>query len=155
MALLAIVQSAILPRIPVFGVVPQVLFLMALAWGLLRGLEQGMVWAFIAGIFVDLFSITPLGLSSLAYMLAVGAAVLLQRVLPPRRLIMTVLLAMLATIIYLLVYFVALRLFGFGMSIDTFLEMLPVALLHGILILPVYLLMQATIKQLQPRRVEL
>lgn len=155
MALLSIVQSAVLPRVPVFGLVPQILFLLALAWGLLRGLEQGLVWAFIAGIFVDLFSITPLGLTSLAYMLGIGAVILLQRILPPHRLLMAALLSMLATVIYLLVYFVTLRFFGFGMSIDTLLETLPVAVLHGILILPIYVLMQAIIKQLQPRRVEL
>lgn len=155
MALLAILQSAVLPRMPVFGLVPQLLFLLALAWGLLRGLEQGLIWAFIAGIFVDLLSITPLGLSSLAYMLAIGPAILLLRVLPPHRILMASLLAMLATVIYLLVYFVALRFFGFSMSLDTLLEMLPVALLHGILIVPIYVLMQAAIKMVQPRRVEL
>lgn len=155
MALLSIVQTAILPRVPVLGVVPQILFLVALAWGLLRGLEQGLLWAFIAGIFVDLFSLTPLGLSSLAYMLAVAPAVLLQGVLPPRHLLVAGLMAVLATIIYLLVYFVFLRFFGLGMSIDALLEMLPLALLHGILILPIYGLMQAGIKLAQPRRVQL
>ena len=50
MALLAIVQTAILPRFPIAGVEPQLLFLLALAWGLARGLEEGLVWAFIAGI---------------------------------------------------------------------------------------------------------
>ncbi|MEZ4515452.1 MAG: rod shape-determining protein MreD [Chloroflexota bacterium] len=155
MALLAIAQTAILPRVPVLGMVPQLLFLVALAWGLLRGLEQGLLWAFIAGIFVDLFSLTPIGLSSLAYMLAVTPAILLQGVLPPRRYLVAGLAAILATIIYLLVYFIALRFFDLGMSIDTLLEMLPVALLHGILIVPIYALMQAILNLLQPRRVEL
>lgn len=154
MALLSLIQTAILPRVPVFGVVPQLLFLVALAWGLLRGLEQGLIWAFIAGIFVDLFSLTPMGLSSLAYMIAIGPVILLQNVLPPRRLLVAALLAMLASAIYLMVYFVTLRFFNLGMSLDTLLEMLPVALLHGILILPVYALMQTVIKLLQPRRVE-
>lgn len=155
MALLSIVQSAILPRVPVLGVVPQLLFLVALAWGLLRGLEQGLIWAFVAGIFVDLFSLTPLGLSSLAFMAAVTPAILLQNVLPPRRLLVAALMAMLSTIIYLLVYFIALRFFQLGMSIDALLEMLPLALLHGILIVPIYALMQSAIKMAQPRRVEL
>jgi rod shape-determining protein MreD len=154
MALLSIVQTAILPRVPIFGVVPQLLFVVALAWGLLRGLEQGLIWAFIAGIFVDLFSLTPLGLSSLAFMVAVAPAILLQNVLPPRRILVAGLLAALATVVYLLVYYVTLRFFNLGLSLDTLLEMLPVALLHGILIMPVYGLMQTIIKLLQPRRVE-
>lgn len=154
MALLSIIQTAILPRVPIVGVVPQVLFLVALAWGLLRGLEQGLIWAFIAGIFVDLFSLTPLGVSSLSYMIAIGPVILLQNVLPPRGLPAAGLLAMLATVIYLLVTFLTLRLFGLGMSLDTLLEMLPLVVLHGILILPVYALMRTAIQLLQPRRVE-
>ena len=68
MAVLAVVQTSVLPRFPVLGAVPQLLFLVALAWGILRGLEQGLFWAFIAGFFVDLFSLAPLGISSLAFM---------------------------------------------------------------------------------------
>ena len=62
MALLAIVQSAILPRFPIVGLTPQLLFIVALVWGNPRGLVEGLIWAFIAGIFVDLFSLAPLGI---------------------------------------------------------------------------------------------
>ena len=71
MAVLAVLQTAVLPRFPIAGLEPQLVFLVALAWGLLRGLEEGLVWAFIAGIWADLFSLTPLGLSSLAFMAGV------------------------------------------------------------------------------------
>ena len=74
MAVLAILQTAVLPRFPIAGLEPQLVFLVALAWGLLRGLEEGLVWAFIAGLWLDLFSMTPLGLSSLAFMAAVAVA---------------------------------------------------------------------------------
>ena len=110
MAVLAIIQTAILPRFPIAGVEPQLLFLVALAWGLLRGLDEGLVWAFIAGIWVDLFSLTPVGLSSLAFMAGVAAPILLQPMLPPRRLPVTALLAALGTLIYLLLYVIALGL---------------------------------------------
>lgn len=155
MGLLAVLQTAVLPRVPILGVVPQLLFLLAMAWGLSRGLEQGLLWAFIAGLWVDLFSLSPLGLTALAYMLAVGAAVLLQAVLPPNRILVAGGMAMLGTLIYLLVYFITLRFFGLGMSLQVLLEMLPVALLHGILILPIYVAMQAILRAIQPRRVEL
>ena len=39
MAVLAILQTAVLPRFPIAGLEPQLVFLVALAWGLLRGLE--------------------------------------------------------------------------------------------------------------------
>lgn len=155
MGLLAILQTAVLPRIPILGVVPQLLFLVALAWGLSRGLEQGLLWAFIAGLWVDLFSLSPLGLTALAYMVAIGAAVLLQELLPPNRLLIASGMAVLGTLIYLFIYFLTLRLFGLGMSLQVLLETLPVVVLHGILILPIYAAVQAILRALRPKRVEL
>lgn len=57
MILLLVIQTAVLPRLPIWGVVPQLLLLAAVAWGMLEGLEEGAVWGFIAGFFTDLFSL--------------------------------------------------------------------------------------------------
>ncbi len=154
MAVLAIIQTAILPRFPIAGVEPQLLFLVALAWGLLRGLDEGLVWAFIAGIWVDLFSLTPVGLSSLAFMAGVAAPILLQPMLPPRRLPVTALLAALGTLIYLLLYVIALGLLGHGLSAVGLAGLLPIVLLHAILVLPIYYVVHQLLHVLQPRRVE-
>ena len=152
MAVLAIIQTAILPRFPIAGVEPQLLFLVALAWGLLRGLDEGLVWAFIAGIWVDLFSLTPVGLSSLAFMAGVAAPILLQPMLPPRRLPVTALLAALGTLIYLLLYVIALGLLGHGLSAVGLAGLLPIVLLHSILVLPLYSVVHQLLPVLQPRR---
>ena len=154
MAVLAILQTAVLPRIPIAGLEPQLVFLVALAWGLLRGLEEGLVWAFIAGLWLDLLSMTPLGLSSLAFMAAVAGPVLLQGVLPPRRLPVAALMAALGTLTYLLFYAVALGLLGHGLSAAGWAGLLPIALLHAVLILPIYLLLQTIVRVTRPRRVE-
>ena len=154
MAVLAVLQTAVLPRFPIAGLEPQLVFLVALAWGLLRGLEEGLVWAFIAGLWLDLFSMTPLGLSSLAFMTAVAGPVLLQGVLPPRRLPVAALMAALGTLIYLLFYAVALGLLGHGLLAAGWAGLLPIALLHAVLILPIYLLLQTIVRVTRPRRVE-
>jgi rod shape-determining protein MreD len=153
MAVLGIIQSSVLPRFPIFGVAPQLLFLVAMAWGLLRGLEDGLIWAFIAGIFVDLFSVSPLGLSSLAFMAGVFV-VLLQPALPPRRLLVAMLLTSLGTIIYLAFYVVAIRFTGRGISGAGLAELLPLIPLHALLILPIYLVMANLLRVTRPRRVE-
>ena len=154
MAVLAIVQTAILPHFPIAGVEPQLMFLVALAWGLLRGLEEGVVWAFIAGLWADLFSMAPLGLSSLAFMAAVAAPVLLQHVMPPRRLLIAALMAGLGTIIYLVLYLVILGLLGHGLTANGLAELLPLIVLHMALILPIFLLLQWLVRITRPRRVE-
>ncbi len=154
MAVLAIVQTSILPRFPIAGVEPQLLFLLPLAWGLLRGLEEGLVWAFIAGLWVDLFSLTPMGLSSLAFMAAVAVPILLQPIMPPRRLPVTALMGGLGTLIYLAFYIVALGLLGRGVSAAGVAGLLPIILLHAVLILPIYYVVHSLLRVLQPRRVE-
>lgn len=154
MALLSIIQSSILPRIPIAGVIPQLLFVVALGWGLSRGVEEGLIWAFIAGLFVDLFSVAPLGVSALAFMAGVGVPVLLQRLLPPRRLLGAALLAGLGTLIYLLIYAIILRIFGFGVSLGGLVGLLPLVIVHAVLILPIYLLMESLLQVTKPRRVE-
>ena len=112
------------------------------------------VWAFIAGIWVDLFSLTPVGLSSLAFMAGVAAPILLQPMLPPRRLPVTALLAALGTLIYLLLYVIALGLLGHGLSAVGLAGLLPIVLLHAILVLPIYYVVHQLLRVLQPRRVE-
>jgi len=154
MAALAIIQTAVLPRFAIAGVEPQLVFVVALAWGLLRGLEEGLVWAFIAGIWVDLLSVTPVGLSALAFMGGVAVPVLLQQVMPPRRLLVAVIMAVLGTSIYLAFYALSLRIFGHPVSLRTLLELLPLIAFHAVLIVPVYLLLASIVRVLKPRRVE-
>jgi rod shape-determining protein MreD len=155
MGLLAVIQTAILPQFPVAGVSPQLLFLVALAWGLLRGLREGLVWAFIAGIWVDLFSIAPVGVSSLAFMAALAATIPLQQVLPPRRLLSAILLAGLGTLVYLTLYLAALRAFGHTLTFNGLLELLPIFLLNLILIAPIYLILQMILRAFRPKALEL
>lgn len=154
MALLAILQSSVLSRFPIVGVSPQLLFVVTLAWGLERGLQEGLVWAFVAGIFADLFSVAPMGLSSLAFMAGVGAPLLIRHVLPPRRLLVAMLLSLVGTLIFLLIYAIGLRVFGFGISTTGLLELLPLLPLHAVLIVPAYLIANAFARATKPRRVE-
>ena len=82
MIVLTIVQSTLLPQFPILGATPQLWLIATIAWALLRGWQEGIIWAFVAGIFVDLFSAAPLGVTSLALMAAVGVVVFLQHHLP-------------------------------------------------------------------------
>jgi rod shape-determining protein MreD len=154
MILLAIAQTAILPRFPIFGVVPQLPFLIALARGLLRGPNEGALWAFVAGICLDLFSVGPIGATALAYMVAILAATWSARVLPPNRYLMPILLAGVATLLSLLLYLLLLLLLGRTSSSLEVETLIPLALMHGGLILPFYWLMFALERIIRPRRVE-
>lgn len=83
--ILAIAQVSILTVLPILGQVVQPVVLCAIAWGMLRGIADGLTWAFIGGLLLDLFSIGPWGAQSLAIMAAVALAVWIVSTLPPRR----------------------------------------------------------------------
>ena len=73
--LLALVlQTSVLQRFDVAGVIPDVMLLVAVAAGIVGGPERGALAGFAAGIAIDLYLQTPLGLSALVFGL-VGHAV--------------------------------------------------------------------------------
>lgn len=184
--LLVILQSAVLPHFPLFGAVPQLFLLVTLAWGLLHGLQKGILWAFVVGIFIDLFSAGPMGLTSLALMAAVAVALLIQRSFPGSRIIMPVLLALVATLVFWFVYLLLLRILmppiigaspslgvanlaagtrvpgllrtiaqNYGLTGPNLRMALLTALVHSLLILPIYWAFHSLERIFRPRRVEI
>jgi rod shape-determining protein MreD len=155
MLLLSVVQTAVLPRFPILGLVPQLPFLVALAWGLLRGMNEGIIWAFIGGLLLDLFSVAPMGTTAFSFMLAILAVVWIENAIPADRFFVPVIMATAATIIHLLIYLILLRLLGYPTTLQGAAALLPTAILHGALILPVYWLLFYLDRFFRPRPVEL
>jgi rod shape-determining protein MreD len=155
MIVLGLVETAVLPHFPILGTTPQLAFLVALAWGLLYGLEEGAVWAFFAGIFTDLYSITPMGISSVAFMVGVAAVLWAKQAVPTSRVLLPLALAALATIISFIVDILLLRLFGTITNLQS-INILPTTILINVLtILPIYWLLYIINSVTRPRRVRL
>lgn len=185
MLLLAIIQATVMPKFPILGFVPLLTFLVALAWGLLHTIEEGVAWAFIGGLFVDMFSVTPLGATSLAMMAAVAAVILINRNFPESRVLLPIILSFTATLVFWFTYLLILRIaipgivgnpaLGIdqllrgtsspGLSADitslytinqtTFGYGLLLAFGHSLLVLPVYWIIYTIERLLTPRRVEI
>jgi rod shape-determining protein MreD len=66
---IVLVQTTILPYLRVFGVVPDLGLVATVAVAYREGPETGAIFGFAAGLSMDLFLQTPLGLSALAYLL--------------------------------------------------------------------------------------
>jgi rod shape-determining protein MreD len=155
MALLAILQTSLLPYFPILGIVPQLLFLVAVGWGLLHGVNEGLLWAFVAGLFFDLFSAGPLGITAIAYMTAVPPAIWISTLLPESRYLVPMLQTGLATFVAMFATFFLLRLFGFPLGWEYMELVPPTAVLHAALVLPIYWLMFRLDRLMKPRAVEL
>lgn len=66
---LALVQDVALTQLSVAGGRANLVLLAVVAWGLLRGPAEGMIWAFIGGMVLDLFSGGPMGGITLALLI--------------------------------------------------------------------------------------
>jgi rod shape-determining protein MreD len=154
MVILTVLQTAVLPYFQLFGVTPSLPFLVALAWGLLRGVNEGVVWAFVAGLFMDLFTAAPVGGLALTYMIAVLAACFVSEMLPVNRNIIPMFLAALATIIQQFLYAIFLSIFGYSMVQMIASSLLPTVLIHTFLILPIYWLLYIVQRAVWPKPVE-
>jgi rod shape-determining protein MreD len=64
LALAAILQVTVIPRVSVLGGRPDLVLLIVLSWTLNGSLEEGVVWAFVGGLCTDLLSAAPLGTSA-------------------------------------------------------------------------------------------
>ncbi len=155
MAILALLQTAVFPRFPILNIMPQLILLAALAWGLLRGVTEGVVWAFIGGFMLDMFTIAPMGLSAVSYMTAVFTVVFLQESLPSSRFFAPLIMAGIGTIIVALTYQITARLLGYPLILQTFIHLPQTILINMILMLPIYWSMSSLYNRLRPRRVHL
>ena len=65
LAVTAIIQTTLLPQIPIFGYKPDLALALVVAWALLAPIGEAAVWGFIVGIFLDLASGLPFGIHTL------------------------------------------------------------------------------------------
>ncbi len=78
LGLVALVQVSLLPALRIAGVYPNLPLMIIVAWALLRGVRSAMIWALIAGLWLDLlsgraFGGYTLGLMAAAYLSGLAA----------------------------------------------------------------------------------
>lgn len=61
----ALLQTTISPYIKISGIHPDLVLILVIGWTVLRGAEEGLVWALIAGLSLDFLSGAPFGLFTL------------------------------------------------------------------------------------------
>lgn len=141
--LLALLQSTTVARFKVAGVKPELVLLMVVIGALVYGARPGVLWAFVAGIGLDLFSGGPLGASSLALMASALVAGLGHRPFSRFNVLVPLSAAALGTLVYAGVYLAILTILeAVGMSslrlpfVDTVRDIvLPVMLYNTALML--------------------
>ena len=84
--LAALLETSVAPELTFGGAQVDLVLSMAVVAAVLMGIEDGLVWAFLGGLMLDmLIPGRPIGATTLALLLSVGVATLLSRVPGPRR----------------------------------------------------------------------
>ncbi|MGI8828012.1 MAG: rod shape-determining protein MreD [Chloroflexota bacterium] len=66
---LALLQASVARHLAMSGVYPALVLMLVVNWGILRGVDEGMLWAFLGGLCLDTFSGWPFGTSTVALVL--------------------------------------------------------------------------------------
>ncbi|HLJ66602.1 MAG TPA: rod shape-determining protein MreD [Chloroflexota bacterium] len=66
---LALLQTSLFNRLQIGGALPSVVLIAVVDWGILRGPDEGMLWAFIGGFTLDMFEGWPIGTGTVAMVL--------------------------------------------------------------------------------------
>jgi len=101
---LALIQSTVANQLMIRGIKPDLVLITVIMATLVYGGQGGLLWAFIGGIGLDLFSGGPFGASSIALMMATLIAALGHRILSRYHLLVPLSAAGIGTLIYGVVY---------------------------------------------------
>jgi rod shape-determining protein MreD len=150
----AVFQSAVLSHVRVFGGQPDLVVIIVLAWSVLDDDREGMAWAFVGGLLLDLFSGAPFGLSTLVLVAMAFVVGLAEAQVYRNNVLLTLLLTLLGTAAYHIGHMILLR-FAAGFNIiwaEAFWYVtLPSVLFDVILILPMLRVLGHWYDRLHPR----
>lgn len=138
--LLGVLQTAVLHRFPLFGVIVQLFLIVVFVWAMIGEMQSAVIWAFVAGIILDLFSFSPFGARSLGLIAAAVVINILRAAVPRNRYIGPLLLGFVGTTVFLVIYLAILVLVGQGTGAANLNVWLPYVAMHSILTLPLYLI---------------
>jgi rod shape-determining protein MreD len=136
----AVLQTAIMPRLSLWGVKPDLMLLVVISWSLLRGTKEGATWALGGGLLLDLLSGGPFGTATLALMLSSLVAGLGELNLFRGSLWLPLAAGLLASAVYNASFLVMLQVFGRPVpwGSELLLVTLPSMALNALVIYPTY-----------------
>ena len=103
----ALLELTVGPYLRVGVAQPHLVLVVGIVVTVALGLETGLVWAFVGGIVVDVLADRPLGSTSFALLLCVGATAVLSHILIRVRPIVPIVATLLLSLIYSMILYLA------------------------------------------------
>jgi rod shape-determining protein MreD len=100
---LALLQTSLVTHFAIRGIIPGIVLVAVVNWGILRGMDEGMLWGFIGGLCLDVFSGWPFGTSACALVIVASLVSLGEGTFIRTHALLPLLTIFAATILYYLV----------------------------------------------------
>ncbi|MDQ3226371.1 MAG: rod shape-determining protein MreD [Chloroflexota bacterium] len=149
----ALLQTALLPRWQLLVVTPGLILVLLLGWSAYRGVPEALAWVLVAGFLLDVLGLDRLGVNALALLPVVLIGGLTRGRFFHSALVFPMLLAGVATVVYVGALLALRSLLGEGgdatqmLGTVTFLQ----ALMNGLLVPPIFGIL-GWLQRLEPER---
>jgi rod shape-determining protein MreD len=147
----ALVQATVLPSMNVLAVLPDVTLVLLLVWSALRGIPEGLFWAFGFGLLLDVIALDPFGANGLALLGVAVLGGLARRRFFHSNLIVPIVVAAAATFVHAVVLLLIRSGEGSGLPLAAVMRVVFLqALLNSIFVPPFYLIAGMMDRRLVP-----
>jgi rod shape-determining protein MreD len=137
----ALSQATFMPQAHLIQVIPDVTLVLLLVWSALRGVPEGMAYAFGLGIFLDVLALDPLGTNALALLPVALIGGMSRKRFFHSNLVFPLLLSVVATIAHAVVLLLLRSTDGIGVPFPTVIRFIFLqSLLNAIFVPPLYLI---------------
>ncbi|OGO38299.1 MAG: hypothetical protein A2W35_18750 [Chloroflexi bacterium RBG_16_57_11] len=156
LAVLVMIQSAVLSNIPLLHGTTDLVLVALLAWALQKRVRTAWFWAIIGGLLVGYVSALPFGAVLAGYLLAVGLAILLKQRIWQVPILAMLVATFFGTLLVNLVVITALRIVDTPLSFWEAINLvtLPSVLLNLLVAIPFYALFSDLANWLYPEPLE-
>ncbi len=137
----AFLQATVFPSSDLISIYPDVTLVIILVWSAVRGVRDGLLWAFLAGILLDTLALDPLGANALALLPVVVLGAISGRAFFQSNLIVPIVACILATFLHALVLLLIRSAGGSTISIAPLLRIIMLQTVLNVMIVPpIYLI---------------
>ena len=112
MFLAALSQATLLPYLKIMGLRIDIVMILVVCWILIKDVDDGVVWAIIGGLFLDLMSLAPFGTYVLALVPVVAVTSFFKALIPVYHSLLPFAVIPIASILYNLTANLVLVIFG-------------------------------------------
>ena len=153
LGLIAILQSAVVSRLPLNRGIADLMLVLLVAIALQKNVNISWQWSIVGGLFMDFLSGLPFGIFTSSYLLATGLALIIRERIWRFSFLMQLLVVFFGTMFSHALSFLVVFLQGSEISLGTVLQVvtLPSIILNFMISLPIFILTQDVLEQINPQ----